>query len=88
MGGGTWAGNNIKENLSYKHFIQITKVAKPILAKIPTEESLFGDYWEVYGNTCSSFLVCKPQECPLPLNAKIPLVIFNASSKSFALYTV
>ena len=49
MGGGTWAGNNIKENLSYKHFIQITKVAKPILAKIPTEESLFGDYWEVYG---------------------------------------
>ena len=49
MGGGTWAGNNIKENLSYKHFIQLTKIAKPILPVIPTEEDLFGDYWNTYG---------------------------------------
>lgn len=49
MGGGTWAGNNIKENLSYKHFIQLTKVAKPIPAVVPAEEDLFGDYWETYG---------------------------------------
>lgn len=49
MGGGTWAGNNIKENLSYKHFIQLTKVAKPIKAVVPKEEELFGDYWETYG---------------------------------------
>lgn len=49
MGGGTWAGNNIKENLSYKHFIQLTKVAKPITPVVPKEEELFGDYWETYG---------------------------------------
>lgn len=49
MGGGTWAGNNIKENLSYKHFIQLTKVAKPIPAVVPAEEDLFGDYWKTYG---------------------------------------
>ena len=49
MGGGIWAGNNIKENLSYKHFIQLTKVAKPIKAVVPKEEELFGDYWETYG---------------------------------------
>ena len=49
MGGGTWAGNNIKENLSYKHFIQLTKVAKPIPVVVPAEEDLFGDYWETYG---------------------------------------
>ncbi len=49
MGGGTWAGNNIKENLSYKHFIQLTKVAKPIPAVVPAEKDLFGDYWETYG---------------------------------------
>lgn len=49
MGGGTWAGNNIGENLSYKHFINITKVARLISAVIPTEEELFGDYWAKYG---------------------------------------
>ena len=49
MGGGTWAGNNIKENLSYKHFIQLTKVAKQIPPVVPAEEELFGDYWERYG---------------------------------------
>ncbi|MGI6679269.1 MAG: acylating sulfoacetaldehyde dehydrogenase [Dehalobacterium sp.] len=49
MGGGTWAGNNIGENLSYKHFINITKVSKPIPAVVPTEEELFGSYWTKYG---------------------------------------
>jgi len=49
MGGGTWSGNNIKENLNYKYFFQVTKVAKPIPPVVPTEEELFGSYWEVYG---------------------------------------
>ena len=49
MGGGTWAGNNIGENLSYKHFINITKVAKVIPEIVPTEEELFGSYWSKYG---------------------------------------
>jgi len=49
MGGGTWAGNNIKENLSYKHFINITKVSRLIPEVIPTEEELFESYWTKYG---------------------------------------
>ncbi|TGE39180.1 aldehyde dehydrogenase family protein [Desulfosporosinus fructosivorans] len=49
MGGGTWAGNNIKENLSYKHFINITKVSRLIPEVIPTEEELFESYWAKYG---------------------------------------
>lgn len=49
MGGGTWAGNNIGENLSYKHFINITKVARLIPEVIPSEEELFGSYWTKYG---------------------------------------
>lgn len=49
MGGGTWAGNNIKENLSYKHFINITKVARLIPEVIPAEEELFGSFWTKYG---------------------------------------
>lgn len=49
MGGGTWAGNNIKDNLSYKHFIQITKVAKLIPEVVPTDSDLFGSYWDKFG---------------------------------------
>jgi len=49
MGGGTWAGNNIGENLSYKYFINITKVAKVIPEVVPTEVELFGSYWTKFG---------------------------------------
>lgn len=49
MGGGTWSGNNIKENLNYKHFYQTTKVAKPIPEVVPDIADFLGDYWEKYG---------------------------------------
>ncbi|KAB7705628.1 aldehyde dehydrogenase family protein [Bacillus aerolatus] len=49
MGGGTWAGNNIGENLSYKHFLNITKVSRVIPEVVPSEEELWGTYWNKYG---------------------------------------
>lgn len=49
MGGGSWAGNNIGENLSYRQFINITKVAQIIPEVVPSEEELFGSYWNKYG---------------------------------------
>lgn len=49
MGGGTWAGNNIGENLSYKHFINITKVSQLIAEVVPSEEDLWGNYFNKYG---------------------------------------
>jgi sulfoacetaldehyde dehydrogenase len=49
MGGGSWAGNQIDENLSYKHFLNITRVSKPIPAVVPTQEELLGSYWSRYG---------------------------------------
>ncbi len=49
MGGGTWAGNNIGENLSYKHFINITRVSRLIPEVVPTHEELLGEYWRKYG---------------------------------------
>jgi sulfoacetaldehyde dehydrogenase len=49
MGGGTWAGNNIGENLSYEHFINITRVSRLIPEVVPTHEELLGAYWEKYG---------------------------------------
>jgi sulfoacetaldehyde dehydrogenase len=45
MGCGTWAGNSISENLSYRHFLNITHVVRPIPPRVPSEEDLFGAYW-------------------------------------------
>lgn len=49
MGGGTWAGNTITENLNYRHFINITHLVTTIPEDKPSEEELFGPYWQRYG---------------------------------------
>lgn len=49
MGCGTWGGNSITENLSYKHFLNITHLVTTIPEDKPSEEELFGKYWEKYG---------------------------------------
>jgi sulfoacetaldehyde dehydrogenase len=49
MGCGTWQKNSISENLSYKHFLNITHLVTPIPEDRPSEEDLFGAYWAKYG---------------------------------------
>ena len=49
MGGGTWAGNSISENLNYRHFINITHLSTTIPEDRPTEEELFASHWNRYG---------------------------------------
>ena len=49
MGCGTWAGNSISENLNYRHFINITHLVTTIPEDKPSEETLFGPYWEKFG---------------------------------------
>jgi len=49
MGCGTWQGNSISENLSYKHFLNITHLCRVIPEDRPGEESLFGAWLEKYG---------------------------------------
>ncbi len=49
MGCGTWQGNSISENLNYRHFLNITQLAVPIPEDRPSEDALFGAYWEKYG---------------------------------------
>jgi len=47
MGCGTWGGNSFSDNLNYRHFLNITRVAHPLPAKDvrePTEDELFGAY--------------------------------------------
>ena len=49
MGCGTWGGNSITENLSYKHFLNITHLVTTIPEDKPSEEELFGKHWQKYG---------------------------------------
>ncbi len=49
MGAGTWGGNQLDENLKYTHFINTTTVAEVIEEDVPTEDELFGSYFQKYG---------------------------------------
>jgi len=50
MGCGTWGGNSISENLSWRHFVNITHLVTPIAEDRPGEGDLFGAYWERHGH--------------------------------------
>lgn len=50
MGCGSWGGNSFSENLNYKHFLNITRIARPIPAQIPDESALFADYFAKTGS--------------------------------------
>ena len=45
MGCGTWGRNSFSENLNYRHFMNITRVVRPIAPREPTVEEIFGAYW-------------------------------------------
>jgi sulfoacetaldehyde dehydrogenase len=49
MGCGSWQKNSISENLSLKHFLNITHLVTPTPEDRPSEEELFGRYWQRYG---------------------------------------
>jgi sulfoacetaldehyde dehydrogenase len=49
MGCGTWQKNSISENLSYRHFLNITHLVTVIPEDKPSEEELFGPHWTKYG---------------------------------------
>jgi sulfoacetaldehyde dehydrogenase len=49
MGCGSWQKNSISENLSYRHFLNITHLVTAIPEDKPPEEELFGPHWARYG---------------------------------------
>ena len=47
MGCGTWGRNSISDNLNYRHFLNITRVVRPLAPEQvsePSEQQLFGSY--------------------------------------------
>ncbi len=49
MGCGTWGRNSFSDNMHYRHFLNITRIARPIPERRPAEEEIFGDYWQRVG---------------------------------------
>ncbi len=49
MGCGSWGGNSIDSNLHYRHFMNITRIVRPIAAREPTVDEVFDQYWAVAG---------------------------------------
>lgn len=46
MGCGTWGGNIASENISLKHYMNTTWVSKPIPEDRPSDEELFGEFYD------------------------------------------
>jgi len=49
MGCGTWGRNNFSENLGFRHYLNITRVAYPIEERVPEMDDLLGDFFTRYG---------------------------------------
>ena len=49
MGCGSWGGNSIDDNLHWRHFMQRTRIVRPIEAREPALEDVFGPYWTEFG---------------------------------------
>ena len=49
MGCGTWGKNNFSDNMNYKHYLNITRVSRPIPEVVPSEAEIFGAYFERHG---------------------------------------
>jgi sulfoacetaldehyde dehydrogenase len=49
MGCGTWGRNGFSVNMTYRHFLNITRIARPIPEHVPGEEEIFGAYFARHG---------------------------------------
>ena len=46
MGCGVWGGNITNENISLKHYLNITWVSRPIPEDRPSDQELFGEFYD------------------------------------------
>ena len=49
MGCGTWGRNNFSENMNYRHYLNITRIARPIPERVPSERDIFGHFFDAHG---------------------------------------
>jgi sulfoacetaldehyde dehydrogenase len=49
MGCGTWGGNSFSDNMHWRHFLNITRIARVIPERVPAEDEIFGAYHARHG---------------------------------------
>ncbi len=49
MGCGTWGKNNFSDNMTLRHYLNITRISRPIAEKVPTEAEIFGSFFAKFG---------------------------------------
>lgn len=49
MGCGTWGKNNFSDNMNYRHYLNITRISRPIPERVPSEREIFGALFDKYG---------------------------------------
>jgi len=51
MGCGTWGGNNISDNMNYRHYLNTTRISTSIAPNEPELKEIFGNYWKAHNIT-------------------------------------
>lgn len=49
MGCGTWGRNNFSDNMNYRHYLNITRISRPIPEQVPSEQEIFGAFFDQFG---------------------------------------
>ena len=49
MGCGTWGKNTFSDNMNYRHYLNITRISRPIPEQVPSEEEIFGAFFAKHG---------------------------------------
>ncbi len=49
MGCGTWGGNNFSDNMTWRQYVNITRISTPISERMPSEDEIFGGYFARHG---------------------------------------
>jgi sulfoacetaldehyde dehydrogenase len=44
MGCGTWGGNSFSDNMTYRNYLNITRISRPIKEHVPSIDDVLGDY--------------------------------------------
>jgi sulfoacetaldehyde dehydrogenase len=48
LGCGSWGGNITTENISFKHFLNVTWVSEYLTPDRPTDEEIFGEFFKKF----------------------------------------
>jgi sulfoacetaldehyde dehydrogenase len=49
MGCGTWGRNNFSDNLTYRHYLNVTRISRPTPERVPSEREILGPFFDKYG---------------------------------------